>query len=243
MSQLRLLIANSSPEFCRTLTELTQPLAHAECCRTGTQALRQLRNNRYDLLLLDLELPELDGLTILNTLHEENIHPATLVTMTCNSPYVSKALARLPFCYAMVKPCLPAALLANLEGMAAVLTPEVEAEPVTARPDPAAQWLQKFHLIPKHDGYHYFLAAIPQFSANPGQFITKELYNSVGKAFGKTSNQVERSMRTALEFAWNADDDGIWQTYFPGLCTRPSNKSFLTVLSQLLSPASHRNAG
>lgn len=241
MSHLRLLIVNSSPEFCRTMTDLTRQFWETDCCHTGRQALERLRRSHYDLLLLDLELPELDGITVLKSTQSEGICPATLVTLTWSSPYISQALSQLQISYAMVKPCLPAALLTNLEGMAAAQS--ATSAPAPTRQDPAEALLLRFHLNPKHDGYHYFLSALPLFAGKPNQFITKELYSTVGKLYGKKPNQVERSMRTALESAWKVDDDGIWLTYFPGMGARPSNKSFIITASQLLSASADYLAG
>ena len=241
MSKPRLLITDSSPEFCQSTTALLQDFAEIQSCCHGRQALAQLRAQRYDLMLLELSLPELDGLTLLRTAHAEGILPATLVMLDLQSPYINKALGSLQISYAMRKPCAPDAIAANLRSMAAVCC-DIPSLPAPADDDAVAALQRKLLLNPNHDGFAYLSTAIPLYAANPSQFITKELYSAVGKPFGKSVSQVERSMRTAIERAWEADQAGIWQKYFPGMTARPSNRVFISAMARLLFPADREKA-
>ncbi len=45
---------------------------------TGTDALHKLRNNAYDLVILDVMLPEMDGFTVCETVRSEGIHVPVL---------------------------------------------------------------------------------------------------------------------------------------------------------------------
>ena len=242
MSKPRLLIANGSPEFCRTMAASFRDFADTQSCYTGRQALAHLRSKRFELMLLDLSLPELDGLTVLKTAQVEQILPSTLVTLDLQSVYIAQTLGKLQISYAMVKPCDPQAVLANLLDIAASL-PGAPAAPAPAPSDELTEILLTLRFNPNHDGYEYCKKAIPMFAENPDQFVTKELYAAVGKHFGKTRMQVERSMRTAIEKAWDADDAGLWQRYFPGMTTRPTNKVFISAMARLLFPAENYKAG
>lgn len=235
MSKPKLLIANSSPEFCRTMAASFRDFADTQTCHTGRQTLAHLRQQQFELMLLDLSLPELDGITVLRAAQAEQILPATLVTLDMQSPYIAQTLGNLHISYAMVKPCDPQAVLENLLDIAASLpgAPEI---PSPVPGDAMTDTLLMLCFNPNHDGYDYFRLAIPLFAENTNQFITKELYTAVGKHFGKTQLQVERSMRTAIESAWAADSNGLWQKYFPGMTTRPTNKFFITAMARLLFP-------
>lgn len=241
MSKPRLLIANSSPEFCRSMAAAFRDFADTNCCCSGRQALSQLRAQPYQLMLLDLSLPELDGLTVLRTAQAEDILPATLVTLDLRSPYVSNALSQLRISYAMVHPCEPEAIVANMLDIAASL-PNAPILPVPNERDAVTELLLKLRFNPNHGGFAYFVAAVPLFAQDPGQFVTKELYTTVGKPFGKSMQQVERSMRVAVEKAWACDDTGIWQKYFPGMTAKPANKVFIAAMARLLFPADEQNA-
>ena len=65
--------------------------------------------------------------------------------------------------------------------------------------------------------------------------VTKELYPDVAKKFGVAPSQVERAMRTVIEYAWStADSAAIWK-YFGHNCARkPSNSEFLSVIADKL---------
>ena len=44
----------------------------------GTDAFNSIKENSYDLLILDITVPGMDGLTILEKLHELKLHVATI---------------------------------------------------------------------------------------------------------------------------------------------------------------------
>ena len=141
----------------------------------------------------------------------------------------------------MRKPCQTDAVVSNLLDIAATLTDHYPSTPVQA--DPVSELLLKLHFNPNYDGYEYCKRAIPLFAANPEQFVTKELYTSVGKPLGKNWKQVERSMRNAIEKAWELDDAGIWQSYFPSMIVKPANKIFISAAVRLLFPAESCKVG
>lgn len=70
------------------------------------------------------------------------------------------------------------------------------------------------------------------------QSITKELYPSVARQFGCNSAQVERSIRNAIQGAWNQRNDSLWAQIFQpdetGTVPRPSNATFITRLADRL---------
>ena len=83
MEQLiRVFIADASAEFAALLSdalEQEEDFVVVGCVRRGDLALEQLRSCRADLLVTDLLLPGLDGLSLLRRLREEELLPHTLV--------------------------------------------------------------------------------------------------------------------------------------------------------------------
>lgn len=79
---MRILIVEDETALADALTEiLTQNGYLADAVYTGTDGLDYIRTGIYDLILLDIMLPGVDGLTILKTIRREKIHtPVILLT-------------------------------------------------------------------------------------------------------------------------------------------------------------------
>ena len=87
------------------------------------------------------------------------------------------------------------------------------------------------------DGYLYLQAAIPLFADNPSQRMGKELYSNIASLLGVcATNNIERSIRAAIEDAWRRRSNGAWDRYFPeGSVTKgkgPSNKQFISRMAE-----------
>lgn len=239
----RLLIVNSSAAFCRAAAEALASFAVTESCHSGPQALELLRSGRFDLLLLDLALPHMDGLAVLRQAQKDGIFPATLVTMDYQSAYIFSALTALDVSYAVLKPCPMEMLAMHMQDIAATLSQDGH-EKAPLQTDPVAIALSRLGVRSNLSGSQYLKDAIPLFAGDPGQLITKELYANVGKPYGKNSQQVERAMRNAIELAWIEGNRSAWQQYFPDCANaRPANRSFIARFAQLLCPQEQQIAG
>jgi CheY-like chemotaxis protein len=64
-------------QVLRSLPE--QLSANAQLAKNGQEAVELLRSQVFDILFLDLTMPVLDGLGVLQTLKDENITPAIFV--------------------------------------------------------------------------------------------------------------------------------------------------------------------
>ena len=83
------------------------------------------------------------------------------------------------------------------------------------------------------------VTGLPIFAKNPQQTLTKELYPDIAKLHGKSGAQVERSIRNAIEQAWQHRDERIWRMYFSpapdGSIPRPTNGQLLHTLMRQIS--------
>ena len=88
----------------------------------------------------------------------------------------------------------------------------------------------------KHNGYHYMCTAVQIFSQDSTQALTKELYTAVGAAYGVCWQQVERSIRTALDAAWERTDEQLWRKWFGGsrALKRPTGGEVISRLAEYL---------
>lgn len=239
MEMPKLLIAGSC-EFSHNIALALRGSMDIQCCQSGRQALTLLRISQPDILLIDLFLPEMDGLTVLQSAAAEQIQPRTVVTLDLQTPYILDALSKLQISYAFMKPCDTQAVLAHLSDIAATL--QSEPEPVSAEPRScqtmAATVLRELGMNPKWNGFHCLLLGIPQFYDDTRQAVTKELYIDIGKHFGKSGMLIERNIRSAIHKSWALGDMAVWRKYFPvapdGTVPRPSNKAFIAHMAQIL---------
>ena len=235
---MKILIADSLEEFCSALSDILGG-KHQVCTTSeGPEALRLLHSFRPDILVLDLMLPGLDGITLLQRAHAQNIHPSVLATTRYSSNYIVHACSQLSVDYMMMKPCDIDATVARICDLAQQI-------PSSAAPRPEARTLisnilLQLGIATKLRGYTYLREAILQMRQDPGQSITKEIYPAAAAVSpGATAIQAERSIRTAIHGAWRTRDDAVWQLYFPpddsGSVPRPTNAAFICRLADYLN--------
>lgn len=94
-------------------------------------------------------------------------------------------------------------------------------------------------------GYLYLREAIiyKADDLNPSISLTKELYPFIAKQFNTTSMQVERSIRYAIEVAWNRGNGAARQKFFGSTISRmpwnPSNGEFIATLVDYVKIRAH----
>lgn len=237
MEMLKLLIADTGEEFRQSLADQVRGAYRIRICQEGHQTLETLLSFKPDLLVLDMMLPGLDGVSILEAIHRSGLHPTVLAVTKWPTDYMIQAAGRYGVGYMMVKPCDVKATAARLKDLTERLDPTE-----IARPDPRAivsNILLGLGFSTKLRGYTYLREAILEMADNPGQSVTKVLYPAVGRICGADRIQVERSIRTAISKAWEKRDEAMWRLYFPassdGAVIRPTNAVLITTLADRLN--------
>ena len=236
METRKLLIADGSEEFRNALALAFQSSYRVRLCADGPEALAMLRSFRPDILVLDLMIPGLDGISLLHAALADDICPVVLATCRFMTEYISESVEKLGISYVMIKPCN----IQAMEDRVRDLTQRIHPAPVSC-PDPRdliSNTLTTLSFLPNLDGARYLREAILLMAKDPNQAMTKELYPAVGAIFGRSAQQVERSIRNAINRSWLLRDDRIWQQYFPsnasGTVPRPSNAQFICRLAEKL---------
>ena len=237
MQTNKLLIADSSEELCRALNDLLGQRYHICTCHSGDRALELLRSFSPDLIYIDLMLPQIDGLTVLQNALQEGIRPAMLVSVGLQSSYIERALSRLQVDYVLKKPCSAKVIAGHIDELAgAAHGAPMKASDLQAE---IAGILVQMGFKNNLSGFRYVVSGLPMFAENPQQTVTKELYPAIGKLHGKTGEQVERAIRNAIELAWQRRDERIWRMYFApapdGSIPRPTNGQLLHTLMRQIS--------
>ncbi len=77
---MRLLVIEDERALCETIVRSLRHLAYSvDCCYDGEKALELIAVEQYDLILLDLNLPGKDGMTVLRTLRQADWETKVLI--------------------------------------------------------------------------------------------------------------------------------------------------------------------
>ena len=91
---MHLLIVEDERALCDTIVRSLRRSAYSvDCCYDGEQALELLGAERYDLVLLDLNLPKKDGMTVLRTLRQSD-RETPVPTTIWRSPFIWRSWRR-----------------------------------------------------------------------------------------------------------------------------------------------------
>lgn len=242
---MKMLIADSSEEFATALADQVRGAYLLRFCREGRETLAAINSFRPDIVVLDLMLPGLDGISILRQAASAGLRPMVLATSRYVSDYVVEAMMQLGVGYLMVKPCDIRATVARLGELSQRLR-----QPLFTQPDPrtaVSNILLALGVPTKLRGYAYLRESILERMRDPCQSVTKELYPTVAALCCATPVQVERSIRSAIAAAWSRRDEAVWQLYFPvssdGTRSRPTNGAFISRLADGVALAIREGTG
>lgn len=205
----KILIANENAEESQRIIEkLTNEknLFELQNVSSGKLAVEKLKSEQFDLLIVDLILPEVDGFEVIEIAKELNKNIKVIVISALASDiFIKKAMA-LGTSYFMLKPIG----LDVLEKRVNDIISEVsEKETKLCANREIEEKITNIFItvgIPAHiKGYQFLREAIKLSMENPDiiNSITKKLYPTIAEKFETSASKVERAIRHAIEVAWN----------------------------------------
>lgn len=248
-----IVIADPSPEFRIGLKSYLAKKGYRIVgdCQDGYEALRIIEETRPDAVILDILLPKLDGIEVINETKTRisGYSPAFIVvTGIGNNKMLTEATRAGAGC-CIIKPCEYSALSNRLESALNDTSLEETPSPSPARSVQNSEIeletlvTKIIHQIgvPAHiKGYQYLRTAIIMTMHNNELInsITKQLYPGVAKKYGTTSSRVERAIRHAIEVAWDRGDVDVINSYFgytvQSTRGKPTNSEFIALISDNL---------
>ena len=241
----RILIADNSEEFALSLKDVMQRVSGWEVVGTavsGKTAMELLDRVHPDVLVIDLLLPDVDGIALLKKAKELEPAPICMVVSGFLTDYMMAMAAELNVRYFMAKPCEPEMVA---ERLGELLHAERESKKAGKREcvNLEAMVTSVIHEIgvPAHiKGYQYLREAI-KIAVNDMEVInaiTKVLYPQVAKTFSTTPSRVERAIRHAIEVAWDRGDLEVLQSFFGYTVSnskgKPTNSEFIALIADRL---------
>lgn len=241
--KLRVLVADNDGEFCARLAECIAGAADLELvgiAEDGGKAVSAVNELKPDLLLIDLVLPVMDGVMVLNKLHDQKQPVAVCVLSAFMSPQVSADCMALGVDLLLRKPMEPEAVLDRVRMWRMGQLKAASAEESRALEVRVTDVIHQVG-VPAHiKGYQYLREAIMMAVEDMEAVgaITKILYPSIAKKFKTTSSRVERAIRHAIEVAWDRGDLETLQSYFgytvSGVKGKPTNSEFISMIADRL---------
>lgn len=242
MKKNLVLIADPSEDFCCELSQKLSLFSQVLSCKNGAEALELLAQEQPDVLVVDLMMPEMDGISLIELMTASGRTPKILATSSYVSPYILDAMARLNVACLMEKPCCVSAVAARVRTMLQQKGASLCTDSGVSR------LLLRMGFSAKLRGYAYLREAVIRMALDPDISLTNELYPGVASVFGVTSQHVEHSIRGAVMDAWKNRPAGVWELYLDpdamGCLERPTNAVIISALASSLnvSPEERRIA-
>ena len=200
------------------------------------------KQDEYDLIILDLVMPKLDGLGVLEEMNKANIDKKVIVLTSYNSPDMIRKVSEYGVSYYLLKPF-------ELPELEKKILETVDKEKEINK----SINLYKHNLqvsitnilhelgVPSHiKGYQYIRESIMIVYDKPDIVggITKELYPEVAEKYDTTVSRVERAIRHAIEVSWNRGSWDLMEEIFGHSIdidkAKPTNSEFIVTIADKL---------
>jgi two-component system response regulator (stage 0 sporulation protein A) len=241
-----IVIVDDNREFCENVRSFLSQRDGYEVVATaydGKAGYERVLETRPDILLTDIVMPVMDGLTLMSRIANNTAlskKPKIIVFSASGYDSIIANATRLGALFYFIKPFELDTLVERLDSLTQEKTPE--AGPAVQRKVRALETSITMYIqqlgVPAHiKGYQYIRDAIMMVIEDMDAInsITKFLYPTVAKHYNTTSSRVERAIRHAIEVAWDRGNPDILNDLFGYtiLSTRgkPTNSEFIAMIA------------
>jgi len=256
---LRVLVVDDNREFRSILKDYFMNEKDFEpvgFCSNGVEALNILSQMEVDVVVLDLIMPYLDGIGVLEKLEEIKLEPRPkiIVLTAFGQESMTHKAQNLGADYYILKPFEIEILGERIRQVARDTKPAFKKweSPIISGPISPIRNLEQevtkiIHEIgvPAHvKGYQYLRGAIMMVTQDINYLgaVTKELYPNLARQYNTTPSRVERAIRHAIELAWDRGDANRLNRFFGfannGEKGKPTNSEFIAIIADKLRMAS-----
>lgn len=269
-AKIKVLIVDDNREFCDILDEYLVSQKDVEVvgvAKDGLEALEFIASKKPDVVILDIIMPNLDGLGVLEKLNSLNLDviPKVIILSAIGQDKITQRAINLGADYYIVKPFEFEVFMKRIRQI-------VENDMHTDRMHQNINIKNEFIKNAKssennsleakitniiHEvgipanikGYIYLREAITMVFGNMELLsaVTKEIYPRVATEFNTTPSRVERAIRHAIEVAWTRGKreniDKLFNHNGDSKTKKPSNAEFVAVVADKLRLEQRRADG
>ena len=263
MEQVNVAIADDNERILDLLEEIInmdKELHVVGKAKNGEEMCQIIRNKQPDVVLLDLIMPKMDGLTVMEKINQDkNVQkrPDFIVVTAVGQERITEDAFNRGANYYIMKPFNNEMLLNRIKSVRKMFRNYEKKNEDTTQDIVSREKELENHVtnmlheigIPAHiKGYHYLRDAIIMAVDDMDVLnaITKVLYPTVAKKYQTTSSRVERAIRHAIEVAWNRGkldtlDELSGYTVSTGK-GKPTNSEFIALIADTIQlEYKHRN--
>ncbi|MDP4182063.1 MAG: sporulation transcription factor Spo0A [Bacillota bacterium] len=258
-NEISVLITDDNIEFGDILNEYlsqSEDMKVVGIARDGLQALEKIKELKPDVVILDVIMPNLDGIGVLEKISAmDNIRKPIFVMLSAigQDIFIQQAMS-LGAEYYIVKPFNVEVLISRIRQLykencvssfhesrsiikkapSTVLKQQENSHDVEVQ---VTYMMRDIGIPPHMSGYQYIREAIVQTINNSKVFgsITKVLYPAVAQKFNTTPQKVERAIRNAIESAWSRGNPDSIDTLFGYTINyskgKPTNSEFIAMIA------------
>ena len=223
------------------------------CPKDGRELLASLKNDRPDVVLMDMFMSSIDSVGVLRRAKKEYGEkcPVFIIVSGFDSPMLEREALSAGAAYFVIRPYDLGELLDRIGDLMSYCKSDMDGSILSLDRELEITVTEILHQIgvPAHiKGYHYLRDSIMMCVLHPEiiNAVTKELYPSVAGKYETTPSRVERAIRHAIEVAWDRGDVDVLNSYFgytiQGSRGKPTNSEFIAMISDRLRLKGKRTA-
>ena len=264
--KIKILVSDDNQDFATTLVSYLskdEDLEVVGIARDGQDAFNQILETKPDIALLDIIMPHLDGLGVLEKLNSTNLEkkPMCIILSAVGQDKITQKAIELGAQYYIVKPFDINILIKRIKEIryyqpsnnrANVFSREIKQQyidisPVNKNSEENLEALVTNIIhevgVPAHiKGYQYLREAIIMVVSNIDMInqITKQLYPEIAEKYRTTPSRVERAIRHAIEVAWGRGQQDVVERIFGYTVSaskgKPTNSEFIAMTADKSRP-------
>lgn len=243
----RILIVDDSKSLCAQIKDYIDKqddFQLAGIAYNGLEALQIIKENIPDVILLDIIMPHLDGIGVLERLASANSQnrPRVIILTALAQESVTQRAISLGADYYILKPfdfnILGTRIRQLIDGRNVNRYNKTTG---TKSYDIAVTNIIHEMGVPAHlKGYHYLRDAILMTIRDVSLLgaVTKEMYPMIAEKYQTTPSRVERAIRHAIELSWNRGNVAMMTKFFSYTINlergKPTNSEFIAMVADKL---------